>query len=73
MNRKLESLDDLAEEAARLQGEEADRRDADPAREARREAKQRAQDAQIKHEIEQGLRAADGSLLDEDLPDEEEE
>ena len=68
---KLENLDSLAEHAAEEQEAAAKARDADPRREATREAKAREQADLISAEIARGERSPDGSPI-EDLPEEEE-
>ena len=71
---KKESLDDIFEEQARIQGEEADARDADPAVAALRERKQREAKAQFEREVEQGIRDREGNLLVEnDIPEDDED
>jgi len=64
-----ESLDAIFDHAAELQGKAADRRDADPANEARRLLKMQRAEEQVAREIEDGIRDKNGNLVDEDLPD----
>lgn len=67
------TLDEMFEEVADNQRKEADIRDANPAIEALRIKKMQAQQDVIDREIADGIRSADGALIDEDLPDDEEE